>query len=281
MVVLAFCLFSQYTFAQTAATEPEKYTAHNKGKFFVYWGGNRDSFTKSDINFHGDGYNFTLQDVEAHDKPKGWNIDYVNPGRMTIPQTNFRIGYFVSDHYNISIGVDHMKYVMTTDQTVNMNGYIQQPDGTPGSAFNGIYNNVPMVMTKDFLQYEHTDGLNYINAEVARVDDVLKLFKVANNSDIFQLNLTEGIGAGVLYPRTNTTLMGMQRHDEFHISGYGVSAKAGLNLTFFKHFFIQGELKGGYIEMNDIRTTYEGIDRASQHFMFLQRIITVGGIFRV
>lgn len=281
MVVLAFCLFSQYTFAQTAATEPEKYTAHNKGKFFVYWGGNRDSFTKSDINFHGDGYNFTLQDVEAHDKPKGWNIDYVNPGRMTIPQTNFRIGYFVSDHYNISIGVDHMKYVMTTDQTVNMNGYIQQPDGTPGSAFNGIYNNVPMVMTKDFLQYEHTDGLNYINAEVARVDDVLKLFKVANNSDIFQLNLTEGMGAGVLYPRTNTTLMGMQRHDEFHISGYGVSAKAGLNLTFFKHFFIQGELKGGYIEMNDIRTTYEGIDRASQHFMFLQRIITVGGIFRV
>jgi hypothetical protein len=89
------------------------------------------------------------------------------------------------------------------------------------------------------------------------------------------------MGAGVLYPRTNTTLMGMQRHDEFHISGYGVSAKAALNLTFFKHFFIQGELKGGYIEMNDIRTTYEGIDRASQHFMFLQRIITVGGIFRV
>jgi hypothetical protein len=34
------------------------------------------------------------------------------------------------------------------------------------------------------------------------------------------------------------------------------SLKAGLNLTFFKHFYIQGgELKGGYINMQDIRTT--------------------------
>ena len=39
-------------------------------------------------------YDFTLYDVEAHDKPKGWHVDYINPARMTIPQTNFRIGLF-------------------------------------------------------------------------------------------------------------------------------------------------------------------------------------------
>jgi hypothetical protein len=41
-------------------------------------------------------------------KPKGWHVDYINPVKMTIPQTNFRIGYFINDHYSIALGVDHM-----------------------------------------------------------------------------------------------------------------------------------------------------------------------------
>ena len=58
-------------------------------------------------------------------------------------------------------------------------------------------------------------------------------------------------------------------------------AKIGINITFFKHYFIQGELKGGYINMNDIRTTALTDDSASQHFMFTQRIISFGGIFNL
>jgi len=280
MVVLTFCAFSQYTFAQETATTPEKYTAHNKGKFFVYWGGNRESYTKSDITFKGADYNFTVNDARAHDKPKGYHIDYVNPTRMTIPQTNLRFGYYITDHYNISIGVDHMKYVMTQDQTTNVSGYINLPEDQPGSQYNGTYENTPTVLSKDFLQFEHTDGLNYIHAQINRVDDISKLFGLPN-TDKFQINLTEGVGGGLLFPKTNATLLSKQRHDDFHVSGYGVSAQVGLNLTFFKYFFIQGELKGGYIDMQDIKTTKSNADSASQHFAFFQRMITVGGIFRL
>ena len=280
MVVLTFCAFSQYTFAQELATTPEKYTAHNKGKFFIYWGGNRETYSKSDITFKGDNYNFTVDNVSAHDKPKGYHIDYVNPARMTIPQTNLRIGYFISDHYNVSIGVDHMKYVMDQNQFANVTGQINLPSSDAGSIHNGSYNNTPTQMTEDFLKFEHTDGLNYVHAQINRVDDISKLFRIAN-TDVFQVNLTEGIGGGLLYPKTNTTLLGKDRHDDFHVSGYGVSAQVGLNLTFFKHFFIQGELKGGYIDMQDIKTTKSNADSASQHFGFFQRMITVGGIFRL
>ncbi len=280
MAVLTFCAFSQYTFAQELATTPEKYTAHNKGKFFIYWGGNRETYSKSDITFKGDDYNFTVDNVKAHDKPKGYHIDYLNPARMTIPQTNLRIGYFITDHYNVSIGVDHMKYVMTQDQTANVTGQIDLPLADAGSIHNGFYDNTPTVMSKDFLMFEHTDGLNYIHAQINRVDDISKLFTIGN-TDIFQVNLTEGIGGGFLYPKTNATLLSKQRHDDFHVSGYGVSAQVGLNLTFFKHFFIQGELKGGYIDMQDIKTTSSNADSASQHFGFFQRMITVGGIFRI
>jgi hypothetical protein len=54
-----------------------------------------------------------------------------------------------------------------------------------------------------------------------------------------------------------------------------------MNFTFFKYFFIQTELKGGYINMNDIRTTGDSRDRASQDFWFMETVIAFGGIFRI
>ncbi len=277
MAVLTFCVFSQYTFSQETVENPEKYTSKNKGKFYVFWGGNRESYSKSDIRFKGADYDFTIYNVSAHDKPKGYHIDYVNPARMTIPQTNLRIGYFINDHYNISIGLDHMKYVMYNDRRVDYSGYYPEEGN---NTFGETISDDELLLTEDFLLFEHTDGLNYINTEISRVDDISGLIGLPN-TDKFQINVTEGIGGGFLYPKTNTTLLGKDRYDEFHISGYGLSAKVGLNFTFFKYFFIQTELKGGYIEMNDIRTTKDKADSAEQNFWFFQRIIAVGGIFRL
>ena len=272
--------FSKNILAQEQIKTPDKYTTHNKGKLFISWGGNRDSYSKSDITFRGKDYNFTLDNAIAHDKPKGWHVDYINPTKMTIPQTNFRMGYFINDHYSISVGLDHMKYVLTQDQTVNMTGTINLPVTDSGSDYNGTYNNTSTVVTEKFLMYEHTDGLNYVNTEFSRNDDISSLFKIGN-TDKIQINLTEGLGVGLLYPKTNTTLLGKQRHDDFHVSGYGTSLKAGLNITFLKHFYVQGELKAGYINMQDIRTTQSIDDSASQDFFFFQRIIAFGGIFKI
>ncbi|CAM2938330.1 hypothetical protein SAMN05444143_11275 [Flavobacterium succinicans] len=270
-----FVLFLTTTIAFAQENTTERYTAHNKGKFFISWGGNRESYSKSDVTFTGKDYRFTVADMRAHDKPKGWHIDYINPTKMTIPQTNLRLGYFFSDHYSVAIGVDHMKYVMTQNQTANVTGQINGP------IHNDIYNNTPVDFSDEsFLTFEHTDGLNYINTEVSRHDDISKLFKIGN-TDKIQINLTEGIGFGVLYPKTNTQLLGKERYDEFHLAGFGTSIKAGLNITFFKYFYVQGELKGGYINMNDIRTTINPEDRASQDFFFFQRILAVGGKFRI
>jgi hypothetical protein len=291
-IALSIAISSFTGIAQSQdAIQPERYTQHNKGKFYFYWGGNRETYSKSDIHFEGANYNFTVHDASAHDKPKGWHCDYINPANMTIPQTNFRMGYFISDHYNISIGLDHMKYVMTQHQTAIVNGYINLPSNEIGSMFNGIYQGTPVNFGQNFTgfddttpppfsTFEHTDGLNYVNTEFSRLDDISSLFTI-KNTDKIQINITEGIGAGILYPKTNARILGKQRHDDFHVAGYGIAAKVGLNLTLFKYFFIQTELKGGYIDMPDIITTHNGPDRASQHFFFLQKIIAFGGIFRI
>lgn len=258
----------------------KKYTKSHKRKFLVSWGGNRAVYSKSNITFKGRGYKFTIQNATAGDKPKGWHIDYVNPSRMTIPQTNLKLGYFISDHYAVSIGVDHMKYVMTNNKSRVIDGFIKLPSEDAGAVFNGAYNHEELMVSKPFLRFEHTDGLNFIFSEIARYDDISSLFHI-QNTDKFQLNIIEAFGAGILYPKTNSTLFNRERHDAFHLSGFGISASAGLNLTFFKHFYIQGDIKGGYINMGDIRTTPNTGESASQQFFFAESIFSIGGLFRV
>jgi hypothetical protein len=263
---MSICSFSQ-------EEKSEKVT--NKGKFFVYWGWNRANYSNSDIHFTGNNYDFTLSDVTAQDRQTPFSFnDYLNPGRITIPQNNYRIGYFLKEHYTISIGVDHMKYVMDAGQTVKINGEINS--GTP---FDGVYNNDDIVLSEDFLKLEHTDGLNYVNVEFRRFDDISHLFGL--NHKNFQVNLTEGFGTGILYPRSDVTLLGQDRHDEFHLAGWGASAVVGLNLTFFKYFFIQSDLKLGYINLPDVRTTYSTDDKATQSFTFFERTILFGGRFNI
>lgn len=246
----------------------------NKGRMFIYWGWNRGNYSKSDITFKGEDYYFTLYNVKAEDKPKPFGIYYFQPDEITIPQTNFRVGYFFHEHYNVAIGVDHMKYVMRNDQTVKMSGNIND-----GSSYNGIYNNNDVYLAEEFLTFEHTDGLNYVMVEVNRFDTVDNWigFPIKN----IDINLTEGIGFGALYPKTNTKLLGNERYDEFHVSGYGFSAHVGLDLTFFKYFFIQYNFKAGYINMHDIRTTAHKSDSASQDFTFLENMFVFGAKFNL
>ena len=44
---------------------------------------------------------------------------------------------------------------------------------------------------------------------------------------------------------------------------------------------MQLDLKGGYIDMPDIRTTSNTAESASQHFLYLQRVIAFGGVFYI
>ena len=238
----------------------------NKGKFFAHWGWNWASYSDSDIRFKGENYDFVLSDVKARDTPSKFSFKkYFGITNITKPQTNFRIGYFFKENYTVSIGVDHMKYVVLEDQKVTMNGEI----GASHALFEGSYINDEQVLSPDFLTYEHTDGLNYINIAIKRYDEVLAYKK-------FRLGLSEGIEVGGLLPKTNVTLMGSDRNDDFYWSGYGFSAVGGVTLRIYNHFFIQSELKAGFIDMGAVRTTSVSSDKARQNFFFLQGNILFG-----
>ncbi|MNK01912.1 hypothetical protein D3C87_197260 [compost metagenome] len=272
MKLIAFLLAMTCVVPMTVAQhKTEIWKPNKKGSFYFYWGWNRGAYTKSDIAFSGQSYSFKLDNVIANDRQSAFRPNlYFNPGSMTIPQYNLRFGYYFKDKYEISFGADHMKYVMKNFQTVNMNGTIEN-SGTP---YDGVYNNQPMMVDTSFLRFEHTDGLNYLNVEVKRSDALINLKH-------FNLSANYGVGAGMMVPRTNTTLLGNKRYDEFHISGYGLDVVGGIKLSFFKYFFIQSEAKYGFIHMPDIRTTEFKEDRAKQHFFFMQYNVVFGAQFQL
>ena len=257
-------LFISQGFAQDQAPNKKE---SRKGTMYIYWGWNRGWFSDSDVSFKGDDYDFTLYDLVAKDRQSefGWD-PYFMIKKLTIPQYNLRLGYFFHENYSISFGVDHMKYVMVQNQTVKISGTI---DTSYSPKYGDSYDNEDLLVANDFLLFEHTDGLNYLNIEVRRYDELYSIGKVS-------LNVTEGIGAGMLMPKTNATFIGHERNDEFHVAGFGIGAVVGLNLTFYKYFFIQSEFKAGYINMPNIRITPNPADIASQDFWYTQLNVVFG-----
>ncbi|MBK8611736.1 MAG: hypothetical protein IPL84_17830 [Chitinophagaceae bacterium] len=255
ITIIACCLIANSGFAQSGVD----YSNTKKGQFYLLWGWNRAAYTKSNISFKGNDYDFKLYKVSAHDRPTTISAtDYLRIDRITIPQTNFRLGYFIRKNLAISFGFDHMKYVMDNDQTVFMKGTIQR-DGS----FKGEYNG-DKKLTEDFLTFEHTDGLNYINVEAEKY---VNLYHAASNN--CNIDALIGAGGGILMPRTNVHLLNYAISDRFHVSGFGVSLKAGIQATLFKHLVIKLENKYGYINMPDIVLHKSNSDgKGKQAFFF-------------
>lgn len=266
ITILFFCLLSANSFSQNA----DGYSNTNKGQIYILWGWNTAAYTKSNISFKGSDYDFRLEKVKAHDRQTKFSFyNYFKIDRITIPQTNFRVGYFVKKDIALSFGVDHMKYVMDQDQTVKMTGTIDQSGPNKGT-YNG-----DKKLTEDFLTFEHTDGLNYINFEGEKYYHIYH-----SKNDKLIVDGLAGAGAGVLMPKSNVKLLNYERNDAFHLAGFGISAKAGIQATFFKHLVIKFENKYGYINMPDINLHKKGIEgKAKQAFFFTAFDGMIGGSF--
>ncbi|ADQ81881.1 hypothetical protein J5295_07240 [Riemerella anatipestifer] len=238
-----------------------------KGSMFLFWGWNRAWYSNSDIGFSGSRYKFMLHNVKAADRPTDFDLGvYFGPTKITLPQTNARVAYFVKDNLALVFAIDHMKYVMEQNQVVDFSGEIKNPYA--------YYVKDGKVDLSDgqFLTFEHTDGLNYVNLGLEKYNSLVN----TKNVDIYW---AYGGGIGGLYPKTNAKLFGNERSDRFHVAGFGADVRANLNLVLWKHFLARLEVKYGYINMFDIKTTLNNTDKAWQDFIFGQVNFGIGYTF--
>jgi hypothetical protein len=236
----------------------------NKKRWSVSWGWNRSNYSNSDIHFSGSDHDFTLKNVQATDLQTNTGLAdifkyYLNPAEVTIPQTNLRVAYQWNADTAIALNLDHMKYVVTQDQSVDISGQI-----------NGVAQSGQQVIADNWLNYEHTDGLNIVSLELEkqrRVD-----WFGTNRAKVFGL-----VGVGIVVPKTNATMhmINQSRNDEFHVAGWSVGAGAGLEVDVWKDVFLRTAYKMGYVDLPDVLTSARG-DKASQRFTYNELLIAVG-----
>lgn len=263
-----------FVFAQNSndgSTETStKKSFGEKGTMFVFWGWNRGVFSKSDIHFKGNGYDFVLHNVVAHDRPSDLSWDYVNPGEVSKPQFNFRLGYFIKNDLAIVIAQDHMKYVMDQNQTVDFTGHISDP------TYAAMVQNGQVNLTDEkFLTFEHTDGLNYINLG-------LEKYKNLYAKENLEILWSYGGGLGLMFPKSNVKIFGNERSDRFHVAGFGADVRTNINFVLWKRLMARVEGKFGYINMPDVKTTLNNKpDKASHDFVFGQINFGIGYVFNI
>jgi len=239
---------------------------------YFYWGYNRSIYSKSDINFVGPTYNFIAEDLRAHDRPSTKMMTYMKPNSITVPQFNIRLGYYYADHWDLSIGYDHMKYVMAGSQSLYLVGNIQ----TTNSELNGVYDHSTgmIPIREQDLHYENTNGLNYISVQL---NNTTPRYETRNGK--FSINQRLGLGAGPVLTQTDFFWDGKQHHSTFEITGFGISAHTGVRFDFFNRFFLQSNWSGGFIYLPHNRTIDGAPDYARQKFVYGQWELLGGIVF--
>lgn len=251
----------------------KKKDSYAQGTLFGYWGYNRSAYTKSNMRFVGPGYDFTMKDAVAHDNPEKFDAKvYFNPKLITIPQFNVRIGYYFKDHWAVSFGYDHMKYIFEDGNEVFLSGEIN-----PGvdDLWSGTYSAEPIVTDRDHFHYENSDGLNYLRLELTRTD---RWFEMGPRN-WFVLSTNVGVAAGGLLSFNDFTFGGVKDVRTISMSGYGLSVHVAPRFEFFRHVFIQPQLSGGFMHQVKVRTRPNDPSSFARHAYGYGEFSTAIGFF--
>ena len=277
ILFILFCTLSSAAHSQLASV-----TAKKQGIFYLQWGYNRDWFSKSDIHFHGtypntpqsppeargQEYDFTLLGADAEDRPQ---FNRIADWEVTIPQFYYRVGYiFHGENINgIELGFDHVKYVMKSDQTLRVQGQLYD------SAAQGVITvDKEMVVSDHFVHFEHTNGANYVMLSFVRGMPLLQ-----TRSEMHTILCLVKPGAGIVIPRSDVSINGVRKDNEFHIAGYVAGLEVSFRYIIGGHVFLETSGKGCYANYTNVLTT-DG-NSANHYFTSFEWLFSLGYQFHL
>lgn len=274
--IVVLCSIVLVSFIANSQSGHKKKRSTAAGTISFYWGYNRSWYTNSTIRFIGSDYDFRLKGVHASDRPDKFKTSvYFNPRTITVPQYNARIGYYFKDKWQISFGVDHMKYVMDDHNDVLLDGFIATGIDT---VWSGNYQDEPVVTDRTSFHYENTNGVNFLRFELMRSFDLFELGRKR------QIALTGNLGAGIgpMLTYNDLNFAGEHSFATPSISGYGVGVNGALRLEFFKHVFVQAETGLGIAHLTHVKTRPNDRNQfARQAFGFSQYFVAGGVLFYI
>ena len=225
-------LSSLFIFSCTVlfAQQPTRARKEKKGTFYLALGSHRIFYTPSTIHLKSGAHpssEFTLERVRARDEG-GLRF-------KTAPEFSYTVGYYFNrKKFGIEYQYNHIKYFIRERQVVRLRGTID-----------GRQYDTDTLINPDLIMLEHSDGGNY-----AMVNLVKWVPLVKGKSGQPFIDLLLKAGAGVVNPKTNSTILGNHRDDKYHISGYVMGLESGVRVHFLRHFFATGSFKGAYAHYN-------------------------------
>ncbi len=247
--------------------------SHRKNTFYLFWGYNRSYFSTTNLHFTGPNYDFTLYNLKATDRPIPFGWVYFNPETISIPQYNIRLGYFITDRISLSLGMDHMKYVITQNQATTISGVITEEASLK---YAGNYLNQAINLDADLLIFEHTNGFNLTSFDLEYTQP---LFSFLNKK--ISLNWNFGFGGIWIITKTDVKVMGDGLDNDFHISGFTLAGKTGPKIDFWNRLFLAAEIKGGYASLPWVLIKNDAPEIGDHNVNYLEWYIVFGTYFKL
>ncbi len=233
--------------------------AQRSGRFYFSWGYNHEAYSTSNIHIVQPalGNDYVFNNTVAHDKI-GWNQLFSHD--LTIPQYNYRIGYFYNDKWAIELNFDHTKYVVTEGQAIRVTGKMGD-----------LPVDMQVVTGDSVLLYQLNNGANFFLFNIVR-----RLQLCASSSGKAVLDLLGKAGVGPVVPHVQNTIFGKDNVPHFQFGGWNTGLEAALKATFFHHAYLEFCGKLDYASYSGLRI-YEGT--AAHHFTTRELVLNLGYTF--
>jgi hypothetical protein len=256
-------LLSLSTSAQTA-DQPAKKKKNRTGSFYVSWGYNSAWYTRSTVHvtqreIQND---YQLVQVNAHDH-KGWNEKSIFRQPITIPQYNYRIGYYFNKKQDLAfeINFDHTKYIIADNQYMRVKG---------------IMNNAPVDET---ILFSEQNGFYYFlnNGANFLLFNIVKRYGLYHTPDrSIAIDLTGKAGIGPVIPHVENKLFGRTNDMGFQLGGWNTGLETALRVTVMKYGFVEFSQKVDYARYSHLKVAANGTAR--QAFGTYELILSAGFI---
>ena len=244
---------------QAKAQNPER-----KGEFYFSWGYNKEWYTPTNVSISQPslGNNFTFKNTKLEDHP-GWD-DALLTKAISIPQYNYRIGYFLDKEKDIAIEInfDHTKALFLDNQRVHMVGTYH---GMPiDSSF--IFSKNGIGSSRNY--YYLNNGANFLLFNIVKRKRFTNLY--TKNWDIDGL---AKVGFGPVIPHVENSLFGVKNEQLFQFGGWNTGVEYALRSTFKKHLFLEFAGKLDYAYYYNLKVNQ---GTAKQGFGTLELILNLG-----
>jgi len=245
-------------------------TKHRKGEFYFSWGYNTEWYTHSNLKISQPslGNDYSFKNISGHDH-RGWDEGLFSKA-LTIPQYNYRIGYFFGNKKDLGIELnfDHTKFIFTDNQMVHIKG---------------MMNNKPVDKEVRFVQNDAVgaDSSSYYflnnGANFLLLNIIKRWHLKSNHSGTIKIDGISKFGIGPLIPHVQNKFFDQpENNPDFQIGGWNTGVEGAVRATFYRHVYLEFSGKLDYARYSHLHI-YKG--SARQAFGTAEMILSLGVSF--